>query len=106
MTEQELADVIAFYKSPTGQKVVTVLPAIERRSKSFFCSSELFSFNVVPIRSSITSIRKRTFSSRCVSVMIWSISSCCFAEGADCAAKAGTAAARRSTAARRRIRAL
>jgi hypothetical protein len=30
LTEQELADVVAFYKSPTGQKVVTVLPAIAR----------------------------------------------------------------------------
>jgi hypothetical protein len=30
LTEQELADDVAFYKSPSGQKVVTVLPAIER----------------------------------------------------------------------------
>jgi len=29
-TEQQLADLVAFYKSPTGQRMVTVLPQIER----------------------------------------------------------------------------
>jgi hypothetical protein len=29
-TEEQLADLVAFYKSPTGQRLVTALPAIER----------------------------------------------------------------------------